>query len=102
MKQPKPTSLAAAKKAHAARTRRALEQHVEYLRKQNQGRPTQYYVMAAELADETGADVTAIIEEFDHRAAVREYLGETTRAEAERLAWGDVEQRFRTQERMAV
>lgn len=87
---------------HAKRTARALQRHIEYLRKEHRGRPTQYYVLAAELADETGADVGAIIDEFDERAACRQYLGAASRDEAERLAWGDVEQRFRRQERLVV
>lgn len=44
----------------------------------------------ASLARETGQDYVAILDEWYERAAVREYLGNTTRAEAERHALDDV------------
>jgi hypothetical protein len=50
-----------------------------------------------ELADELELDVGDVLDEWDERAAVREYLGGTTRAEANRLALVDVEERLRPQ-----
>lgn len=87
---------------HAARTRRALERHVEYLRTLHPPRPTQYYVLAAELAERTGADVAAVIEEFDERAGCREYVGGQSRPDAERDAWLDTEARYERQMGLAV
>lgn len=44
----------------------------------------------AEIADRCGRDVGELVDEWHERAASREYLGELTRDEAERLAVADV------------
>lgn len=54
------------------------------------------------LSRECGIDTAALIEEFDERAAVREYCGAATREEAERGAWEDLASRYRSQLAMAV
>ena len=92
----------AAHEAHAKRTAQALAKHIEYLRKLTPPRGTRFYVLAGELAAETGAEVADIIEHFDERASVREYLGGVTRAESERLAWGDVLEHYRRLAALAV
>ena len=44
----------------------------------------------AQIAADAGRNVADLMDEFDERAAVREYLGHFPRAEAERLAVEDV------------
>lgn len=41
------------------------------------------------------AEVYAALEEYEERAAIREYLGEMSRADAERAAVGDVEEQLK-------
>lgn len=57
-------------------------------------RGTEYYVACRELADRLGLDAGDVMDEFDDRAGTREYLGDVTRAEAEKLAMQDVLERF--------
>lgn len=52
-----------------------------------------------DLAAELGVDALPLIEEYDERAGLREHLGGLTRGEAERLAFEDVERRWRRRER---
>lgn len=54
-----------------------------------------YREACAELAEETGADVESVWEDFGHRAAVRQYLAEIDIDEAERLALEDVRDQYR-------
>lgn len=49
------------------------------------------------LARETGVDTATLIEEFDERAAAREYTGQVTRTEAEHGALEDLIARFKKQ-----
>lgn len=51
------------------------------------------------LALELGVPALPLIEEYDERAGLREHLGGLTRGEAERLAFEDVERRWRRRER---
>lgn len=57
-------------------------------------RTGRYAVLARELADRTGADVGAILDEHGERAAIRLYDGGLDAAEAEERAWSDVLGRF--------
>jgi len=57
----------------------------------------EYHARLRELADRHEIDVGDLLDEFDERAAVREYCGETDRAAAERLAFADVQQRLEPQ-----
>jgi hypothetical protein len=52
------------------------------------------------LADDLGLDVVEVLDEWEERAAVREYLGEAVRSEANRLAFADVEARLLPQRRL--
>jgi predicted metalloprotease len=54
-----------------------------------------YREACAELAEETGADVESIWEEFQERAGTRLYMGELELENAEMLALEDVRERFR-------
>jgi hypothetical protein len=65
-------------------------------------RGTEYYVLAGELAALVGADVADVLDEFDERAGCREFVGGLDRAEAERLAWHDTEERYTRQRRMTA
>jgi hypothetical protein len=56
-----------------------------------------YHRRCRELADLAGVDVSDVLDEWEERAAVREYLGETSRDEANRLAMADVIERLRPQ-----
>jgi hypothetical protein len=53
-----------------------------------------YAQKAADLAARLGLQAAEIYDEHCERAAIRHYLGEADIHEAERLAWGDVEERF--------
>lgn len=48
--------------------------------------PGPVYGRLAGLAKRHGVDLARLLEEWAERAAIREYLGEIPRAEAERLA----------------
>ena len=48
--------------------------------------PGPVYGRLAGLAKRHGVDLSRLLEEWAERAAIREYLGEIPRAEAERLA----------------
>lgn len=54
-----------------------------------------YREACADLADETGANVEYVYEEWQERAGTRLYLGEMEVEDAERLALEDVRERFR-------
>lgn len=73
---------------------RALADRISRARTATPPRGAEWYTRSAELAELVGADVNAVIDEFDERASVREYLGGVTRADAERLAFEDVRERF--------
>jgi hypothetical protein len=47
------------------------------------------------LADELQLEVADVLDEWEERAAIREYLGETDRELANRLAFDDVLARLR-------
>lgn len=49
------------------------------------------------LADDLDLDVCDVLDEWNERAAVREYLGEASREDANRLAFADVEERLTVQ-----
>ena len=55
-----------------------------------------------ELAEQTGRDVSALVEEFMARAAAREYDGGIPRQMAERLACQDVIEAYTRQRTIAV
>jgi len=52
-----------------------------------------------ELAAELGVQAMPLLEEWDERAAIREHVAGLTRADAERLAFEDVERRWRKRSR---
>jgi hypothetical protein len=54
-----------------------------------------YREACADLAEETGANVEHVYEEWQERAGTRLYLGEMEVEDAERLALEDVRERFR-------
>ena len=54
-----------------------------------------YRELIAELAEETGADVSSIWEEWQERAGTRLYLGELELEDAEQKALEDVRERYR-------
>lgn len=56
-----------------------------------------YHRACRALADETGAAVDEVIEEWTERAGVRLYCGGLERADADRLAFDDVCDRYRRQ-----
>jgi hypothetical protein len=55
----------------------------------------EYHRRARELAGAAGVKLEDVIDEWDEQAALREYAGCPTRSEAERLAFADVEDRYR-------
>ena len=82
-KAPTPNELAAADRAARARAANPPRD------------PTgAHHLAIAELARETGRDVTELLDSWDERAAMREYAGEANRAESERLAVEDVRTQF--------
>jgi len=52
------------------------------------------------LAKRCHINLADLLDDWDHRAAVREYLGEYTRAEANELAYQDVEKQHAPQSEM--
>lgn len=79
---------------------RALKDRIARARAANPPRGAEWYEKAAELAEETGADVADVLDMFDERAAIREYDGATDRATSEAEAFGEVEELFRRQRRL--
>lgn len=55
-----------------------------------------------ELAKRTGRNAEDLLDQWDERAAVREYLGNVTRDEAERLAFEDVQRQYEPQLEIAA
>lgn len=69
---------------------------------QPQRDPTgEHHAEIAAIAREAGRDVADLLDEWDERAAIREYDGRTDRAEAERLAVEDVRSAYQRQRRLA-
>lgn len=60
-----------------------------------------HHAAIAELASETGRDVVDLLDWWDEAAAVREYDGNVSRTDAERLAFDDVADHVRRQRRLA-
>lgn len=79
---------------------RAITDRVRRARLAQPPRGTEWYVAAGELAAEIGADVNDVLDDFDYHASVREYDGGVTRAEAERLGFEDVRERYTRQARL--
>ncbi len=65
-------------------------------RASNPPRGTETYVRAREIADSLKLDVNDVIADHDHAATLRQYDGHA-RKDAERLAWGDVLDRYQRQ-----
>ena len=61
-----------------------------------------YTAKLRELADDTGGDVGALLDEWIERSGIRLYDAGMTVADAERLAFDDVEARTRRQRALAV
>lgn len=53
-----------------------------------------HFAALSALAQEHGFDLADMLDEFDERAAVRQYDAGVTRTEAERLAEEDVRERY--------
>lgn len=62
----------------------------------------EHHQAMAELARTSGMRVDHLLDEWSERAACREYLGNVTRAEAERLACEDVIEAYTRQRSIAV
>jgi len=86
----------------AARNQRYADDRAARVRAADRTRdPDGWYHRACRaLADEVGAEVGHVLDEWEERAAVREYCGETPREEANRLALEDVRDRLRPQRRL--
>ncbi len=54
----------------------------------------EHHATIAEIAERTGRDVVELLDEWDERAAIRQYDGCADRAEAERMAVIDIEARY--------
>jgi hypothetical protein len=83
----------AARNARYAEERAAAVRAADPSRDPNDG----WHRVCRALADECGLDVADVLDEWEERAAVREYCGETDRALANRLAFDDVLDRLRRQ-----
>jgi phage I-like protein len=57
--------------------------------------PTQYYVAAKELSEQTGTAVADLIAQLDDRIRARVLCSAQTQTEAERDGWRDVVDSFR-------
>ncbi len=94
----KPAKLEGVKARNAA----ATADHVARIQRANNTSKLddRFYVLARELADRLGVDAADVIEEFESRAAAREFGGGTTREAAETAAWSDTVERFTKQKEM--
>ncbi len=83
---------------------RALQDALARLRKRSERTKTdeRHYLDLRELSDRLGLDVNEVIEEFESRAACRQYDAGLSRTEAEQLAYEDTVARFRRQEAIAI
>lgn len=80
---------------------RAIADRIARARTANPPRDTEWYERCGELALRLKLDPGDVFEEFDERAAVREYLADNgDRRESERLAFEDVRERFEKQGRL--
>lgn len=85
----------------AERDRRLLQERIAKAQAQDLRDPCgTWHRRCRALADDVKADVVDVLDEWNERAAIREYLGETDRAEANRLAFDDVEERLTVQRRL--
>lgn len=73
---------------------RAIADRVRRARAANQQRSAEYYERCGALAMALGVDPGDVFDEFDERAGAREFCGNTSRDEAERLAFLDVLERY--------
>jgi len=90
----KPDPIASAKQ-------KQIDDRVNRARMSSPPRDASYYEKCGDLAQRLGIDPSIVFEEFDERAGVREWCGNTSRAESESLAWLDVQERFERQRRIA-
>lgn len=60
-----------------------------------------HHAACRDIADEAGVDVTLVVEDWSHRAAIRQYDGNVTQADAERLAVDDVREQYVKQLKLA-
>lgn len=82
---------------------RAIADAVARARSKRQTTSAEWYERCGELAKEHGIDTSYVLEEFEERAACRQYCNEAvTRDEAERLAFDDVRERFVKQTDLAI
>jgi hypothetical protein len=94
MRRPSPELLERARKA-AADAARAADRAARARAAQPQRDPTgEHHATIAEVAQRSGRDVVDLLDLWDERAAIREYDGEASRADAEREAAAEVEQMF--------
>lgn len=81
---------------------RLLAAKIEQARRGTEPRSAEWYERCGELAREVGVDAGEVLEEFDERAAIRQYDVGVSRADAELLAWDDVRERFVKQRALAM
>lgn len=76
---------------------RAVADRVSRARQAMPSRGAEWYERCGELAQRLGLNAGDVMDEFDERAGIREYDANVQRADAERLAWDDVEAYFTRQ-----
>lgn len=62
----------------------------------------EHHEAIAEIARAVGVDVSDMLDDWDHRAAVMEYDGYVSRAEAERIAVEDIRAMYVRQGKLAL
>jgi len=92
----------AARKRHdidpiAAAKARQVEDRVRRARLATPPRGAPYYERCAELARAVGLEPCDVMDDWDERAAIRQYDGNVSRDEAERLAFLDILDRYQRQ-----
>ena len=85
----------------AAAKARQVEDRVRRARMATPPRGAPYYERCAELARAVGLEPCDVMDDWDERAAIRQYDGNVSRDEAERLAFLDVLERYERQRRLA-
>lgn len=81
---------------------RAIADRISRERAKDLPRSLEWYERCGDLAREYALDPGAVFEEFDERAAIRQYEAGVTREAAESAAFDDVRARFVKQTQLAV
>ena len=74
-----------------------IEDRVRRARMASPPRGAPYYERCAELARAVGLDPCDVMDDWDEHAAIRQYDGNVSRDEAERLAFLDILDRYQRQ-----